>query len=561
MWPSLREFLRVPRELTGKNIRIAVIDGEFPHHPDICTNDRRTSYLVPGMSEPDAQPEVFEAEPGPWGGGWHALCAAAAAGGSGAASGGRYAGLAPEADLFLVAMYSREPGWEGERAHIKALEWVRANWQKHEIRGVLSSRKSQIGSGVLPWQTDRRRILCEELVDQGLLVVSSSGNRPDETTAIAEAAAPSVLSVGGVAIPPDGDPDRARVYPGCRGTTYEGKWVPEVLAPAQNVVLPHRNDEEIEIHYYGRMDELPVRYARTNGTSFSGPALLGAAACVWQAHPGWTACEMKSVLTASTLKNRVWTELRAGLVSVTDAATGGVPMAAHVPAESPFRKWSNLRRESVENRLAILEVAGHDIVRDAILSFIRDDLPQPAVRALYRYARHPEAGIRAASLCALAGGEPSLVNSDCISGALRDDSPVVRMAGVYLLTRRTDLWSGCRESLADCFDDPSLDVRIESLHLARKMAFADFVERIASGLEEDARMGRIANFEARRDALEAITGQRLQLQPVYKPGQPPQGDALRVARVYLACRWMDWLSEQRDVQRVFIQPPPEPPRL
>ncbi len=46
MWPSLRDFLRVPIELTGKNVRIAVIDGEFPNHPDISTNERRTSYLI-----------------------------------------------------------------------------------------------------------------------------------------------------------------------------------------------------------------------------------------------------------------------------------------------------------------------------------------------------------------------------------------------------------------------------------------------------------------------------------------------------------------------------------
>lgn len=549
MWPSLREFLRVPRELTGKDIRIAVIDGEFPRHPDISTDDRRTSYLVPGMSDPDAQPEVFEAEPGPWKGGWHALCAAAAAGGSGAESGGRYTGLAPEADLFLVAMYSREPGWDGERAHIKAMEWVRANWRKYEIRGVLSSRKSQIGSGVLPWQTDRRRVLCEELVDQGLFVVSGSGNRPDETTAIAEAAAPSVLSVGGVAIPPVGDPSCARIYAGCRGTTFEGKWVPEILAPAQNVVLPHRNDEEIETHYFGEMDDLPVRYARTNGTSFSGPALLGAAACVWQAHPNWSAREMKSVLTASALKSREWTVLRAGLVSVSDAVAGGAPMAERRPAKSPFQVWSSLQRGSVEHRLSLFESGDAGEVRDTILSFIGDEFPQRAARAVRRHTRHPEAGVRAASLCALAAGEPSLVHSDCISGALRDVSPVVRMAGVYLLTRRSDLWSECRESLPDCFDDPSLDVRIESLHLARKMAYPGFVERIASGLEEDARMGRIANFAARRDALEAITGQRLPLHPPYKSGQLSQGDALRVARVYLACRWMDWLSENGLVQR------------
>ena len=48
------------------------------------------------------------------------------------------------------------------------------------------------------------------------------------------------------------------------------------------------------------------------------------------------------------------------------------------------------------------------------------------------------------------------------------------------------------------------------------------------GLEEDARMGRIANFAARRDALEAITGQQLPARPPFKSGQPSQGDARRV---------------------------------
>ena len=549
MWASLREFLRIPRELTGRNVRIAVVDGEFPKHPDICTNDRRTSCLVPGMSEPDASPEVFTAEPGPWKGGLHALCAAAAAGGSGAESGGLYTGAAPEADLFLVAMYSREPGWEGEKAHIKALEWVRANWRKYEIRGVLSSRKSQIGSGVLPWQTDRRRILCEELVADGLLVVSSSGNRPDETTAIAEAAAPSVLSVGGVTIPPDGDPDRAMMYHGCRGTTFEGKWVPEVLAPAQNVVLPRRNDEEIETHYYGNMDDLPARYARTNGTSFSGPALLGAAACVWQAHPDWSAGEMKSALISTSLRKSAWSGLRAGLVSVTGAVAEYTPEADHGSVMSPYRHWSTLRKISHEDRLNQIESDNSDDVREAILSFIGDDLPDRTSRAICKQKKHRVPHVRAAALCAIARGRRSLVNSAYALDALRDTSQVVRMAGVYLLTRRSDLWSECAECLADCFDDSSLDVRIESLVLARRMAYPDFAGEIAAGLEEDARTGRVANFAARRDALEAITGQRLPLCPPYVSGQPSQGDPLKVARVYLACRWMDWLSENREMQR------------
>ena len=542
MWPSLRDFLRVPGELTGKNVRIAVIDGEFPNHSDISTNERRTSYLVRGMSEPETSPEIFQSEPGPWSGGWHALCAAAAAGGSGAESQGIYKGVAPEADLFLVAKYSRDPGFENEKAHIKALEWVLHNWRKYEIRGVLSARKSRIGSGLFPWQTDPRRILCEELASEGVLVVSGSGNRPDETTGIAEAAAPSVLSVGGVAIPQDGDPYRARMFQGCRGTTFEEKWIPDILAPAENIVLPHRNDEEIENHFYAKIDDIPFRYARTCGTSFSGPALLGAAACLWQAHPGWTAREMKSALISSSMNRPGWSDLRAGLVSVSGAMANGVPDAARDVA-NPYQNWSLWRKSSLDHRLDGLKSNNPNEVRDIILSFVGDDLPHRAVSLICKQTKHPVDSVRAAALCALAGGPPFQVDSGYILRAFQDSSSIVRMAGVYLLRDHSDLWPECKASLSGLFNDTSLDVRIESLHLARRMAYPDFAERIVAGLEEDARMRRVANFAARRDALEAITGQQLPLKPPYVPGQPSQEDSLRVARVDLARRWEDWLSE------------------
>ncbi|MCE2435342.1 MAG: S8 family serine peptidase [Candidatus Latescibacteria bacterium] len=463
--------------------------------------------------------------------------------GSGAESQGIYRGVAPEADLFLVALYSREPEYDLEKAHIKALEWVLHNWRKYEIRGVLSASKSRIGSGLFPWQTDPRRILCEELASEGVFVVSGSGNRPDETTGIAEAAAPSVLSVGGVAIPPDGDPHRAEMFQGCRGTTFEGKWIPDILAPAENVVLPHRNDEEIENHFYAKMDDIPFRYARTCGTSFSGPALLGAAACLWQAHPSWTAREMKSALISSSLKRSEWSDLRAGLVSVSGAVDNDVAEPPHESVMSPYQNWSFWRKSSLEHRLDRLNSNKPDAVKDVTLSLIGDDLPHRAVSLICKQTKHHIADVRAAALCALLGGPPSQVNSDYILSAFRDSSPIVRMAGVYLLRGRSDLWSECRAFFRDLFDDMSLDVRIESLHLARRMAYPDFAEGIIAGLEEDARMRRVANFAARQDALEAITGQRLPLKPPFVPGQPSQEDSLRVARVNLVHRWEDWLSE------------------
>ena len=542
MWPTLRDFLSVPDELTGKGVRIAVVDGDFPSHPDITTNEQRTTYKVMVM-ESEAQPKVFEAEPRPWKGGAHGLWAAAAAAGSGAESQGLYRGIAPEADLFLVAEYfpgqSEDP--EGRyAAQIKALEWVRDNWRKYEIRAVLSAHRCGIDSSLLPWQTEPIRILCEEIAADGLLVMAGSGNTSDRTAQITEASAPSVLSVGGIAISPDGDLDRAEAFPGSRGTTFEGKWIPEILAPAENVVLPHGTDEEVENHFYSKIDDLPRRYARRLGTSFSGPIALGAAACVWQAHPSWTALEMKTALVASSLKRSQWSDLRAGLVSVEGALAMEATEHPPEPVTSPYRTWSAWRKSSVEYRMDQLGDGDSDQVKDIILSFLGDVFPDAAVKQISKCLIHPEPEVRAATLCVLAS-KTSEVNSEYIKEGFRDVSPIVRSAAVHSLQNCPALWSECSASLSVLFNDPSLDVRYVSIRLADRTALPRFAEAIVSGLEEDARMNRMCHFGARRDALEVITGHRLPLKPPYVDGHPHYSDALRDARVDLARRWEDWL--------------------
>ncbi|MDE2813452.1 MAG: S8 family serine peptidase, partial [Gemmatimonadota bacterium] len=516
MWPTLRDFLSVPDELTGKGVRIAVVDGDFPSHPDITTNEQRTTYKVMVM-ESEPQPKVFEAEPGPWKGGAHGLWAAAAAAGSGAESQGLYRGVAPEADLFLVAEYfpgqSQDP--EGRyAAHIKALEWVRDNWSKYEIRAVLSAKKLGIDSSLLPWQTESTRILCEEIAAAGVLVMAGSGNTSDRTAGLTEPAAPSVFSVGGIAISSDGDLDQAEAFPGSRGTTFEGKWIPEILAPAENIVLPHGTDEEIENHFYDKIDDLPRRYARTLGTSFSGPIALGAAACVWQAHPSWTVLKMKTALIASSIKRPQWSNLRAGLVSVEGALAMEATEHPPEPVTSPYQTWSEWRKRSVEYRMDQLSAGDSDQVRDVILSFVGNPFPDEALQSISECLNHPKPDVRAATLCALAS-KTSEVNPDYIKAGFRDVAPIVRSAAVYLLQNCPALWSECGASLSGLFNDPSLDVRYVSFNLARRMAHPRFAEEIVSGLEEDARMGRISNFAARRDALEAITGHRLPERPPY----------------------------------------------
>ena len=542
MWPTLRDFLQVPAELTGKGVRIAVVDGKFPNHPDISTDSHRTTHIVSVMdSEP--RPEVFHTQPEPWAGSSHALRAAAGAGGSGAASQGLYTGIAPEADLFLIAMYFPEHKSNPDKylPAMKALEWVRDNWRKYEIRAVMAARAFRTDAGLLPWQMEPLRILCEELASEGVLVISGTGNVPDQTAIISQTASPSVLSVGGIIIPPSGDPSRSEIYQGCRGTTFEGKWVPEILAPAANIVLPDKTDGEIAHPLHAKMDNLPSGYARTNGTSFSGPILLGTAACLWQAHPNWTASKMKSALIASSRQEPQWSDLRAGLVSVRDALV--IKETERTPESSitPYRNWLSWRSSPLEQRLVKLNSTNPEEVKDTILSFLGDAIPLQAIEPIVEHLKHPIADVRTVALCALAA-EPAQINTNYILGAFQDSSPNVRMAGVYLLQKCQNLWLDCKTSFCDLFNDASLDVRYQSLIQAAKMPYPDFTEPIAAGLEEDARMGRVANFGVRRDALEAITGQRFPLDSPPEPGKIPHSNSVRNARMDLARRWEDWLS-------------------
>ena len=190
-----------------------------------------------------------------------------------------------------------------------------------------------------------------------------------------------------------------------------------------------------------------------------------------------------------------------------------------------------------------LSAGDSEQVKDIILSFVGDPFPDAALQSISECLNHPKSEVRAAALCALAS-KTSEVNPDYIKEGFRDVAPIVRSAAVYLLQNCPALWSECSASLSVLFNDPSLDVRYVSFNLARRMAHPRFAEEIVSGLEEDARMNRISNFAARRDALEAITGHRLPLKASLRAWTSVLlGRALRDARVDLARRWEDWLRQ------------------
>lgn len=534
-WSSIREFLRIPQDLTGKSVGIAIIDSNFPNHPDIATNTNRNTYIV--KLETDPHPALMVSDDGPWNRGLHGLWTAASAAGSGHLSQGHYAGAAPDADLYLLQTGRFNTVEEIESKFITALNWLSVNWRRFNIRGVVLTVASTRDTGLLPWQADPIRIHCEQLANDGLLVVVASGNTK-ELTCSGPASSPSVLSVGGVIMPEDADIHHAKPYHGCRGTTFEGKWVPEILAPAENVVLPmpFQSPEERQNHFTAPYDYLPEGYARTEGTSYAGPIILGCAACIWQAHPHWTANQVKFAIQRSSVMSKMWEELDAGLVNVSLA----VNMAPEDdPTNKPFSRWCSWKNKDESERLESMKDEDEQVIATALLSFCGEKIPSEIAVQMKALLVHQSNKIRAAAITAL-GLHSDKISSGDLRRLLHDDNNYVRMAALFALSRCPDMWDELTYEVIRLFSDADLNLRYCAIELASTIKNQCFIEPLISGLYDDAINEQVSTFGERCNSLEAITGITFDPVPEWREGQCPYSERTTQARLHIAQKWVQW---------------------
>jgi len=537
-WPSIRHFLQIPHHLTGKGVGIAVVDGRFPTHPDIAATSRRNTYLVK-TSEPDPVPSLMTADDGPWTKGRHGLAAAAAAAGSGLISQGLYTGAAPDADLYLLETGRLDTDQDVECKIAAALDWLFLNWRRYRIRGVVITIAATRDTGLLPWQADPIRIGCEKLAADGLLVVAATGNT-QELTSNGPASSPSVLSVGGVIVPENADIPYAKPYYGCRGTTFEGKWVPEIVAPAKNIVLPmpFKSQEERERHFTATTDNLPDGYARTEGTSFAAPIVLGCAACLWQARPNWTARQVQSAIVASSIRIGGWEELHAGLVDV-KAANHAIASVEEV--DPPYTLWSSWKQKDSFERLKTMKAQDEASIVSAVLSHCESPISPEEQEQVLFLAGSRSGRVRAAAVTALAFCQEALSIQDYCR-ILRDDNQFVRMAALFALSRSPGLHHMLKDEVAGLFSDNDLDIRYCAIKLAGGMRDEALVKPLLIGIEDDAVHERVSIFAARCSALQTITGIQFEPEPRWLEEQGIYSERSTQGRVHIARKWGQWAS-------------------
>ncbi|WP_165769165.1 S8 family serine peptidase [Virgibacillus profundi] len=536
-WTSIRDFLSIPKNGTGNGVKIAIIDEIFHSHPEIISNQNRNTFLVKTHTPNTAPIKLTKETQNNIG--LHGLWTAAAAGGTGLLSNGIYAGTAPEADMYLIEAGKLNTMEDIETNIGNALVWVKENAARYGIRGVVLTIVGQRDTGLLPWQADPLRILCEELAHKGILVVVASGNNCELTSA--SVASPSVLAVGGVLLPENGEIQDAESFPGSRGLTFDAKWNPDILSPAMNVVLPFpfKSDEERLNHYSFMNDNLPPNYARQWGTSYAAPIVLGLAACIWQQYPNWSAEQVKTALVSNSVFHKNWDSLKAGLATG-DVLKYGSNHCDRTIGISSYLRWKYWKEQPLPKKLDMLNSENHEVI-DIILSLLPEKVSVEAINSLQKLLYHPSEKVRTVAITVLST-QPSIISSLDILHCLQDDSPNVKMGGLYALRFCPVFWEELTLALCTLINNENTDIRYNACKLAFEIKSKQFIKPLIDGLEEDARSKRIGTFGKRHLALELITGIEIARDPEWQEGEDPYSNRSINALLKIASKWKTLLT-------------------
>jgi subtilisin family serine protease len=378
--------------LTGQGVTVAVLDtGIALDHPDFAGRIVDTRSFVDG--EPDASD-----------GSGHGTHVASIVAGSGAAGGGQYQGVAPDAQL-LVGKVCDQFGFCPDSSLIAGMEWAAQN-------GATVVNLS-LGGPNTPEVDPLEQAIDELTAQHGTLFVAAAGNSDSCGGRVGSpSTADAALSVGAV------DRDDQIAFFSCHGPRIgDGAIKPDIAAPGVDIVASRAAGTPL-----GDFDPVDDAYARLSGTSMATPHVAGAAAILSQLHPEWRAAELKSALmvSASGAQDQNAFAVGAGRVDVAaaiDATVFTAPISLNFGiAPAPHDDDEPIRRTVVYRNRGASQVA-FQLRLDA-----KGPFGEPAADGMFT--------VDPAELTIPAGGEaPVTVTADTRAGG-----PDGRYSGVLIAT-------------------------------------------------------------------------------------------------------------------------------
>ncbi|MEV5850570.1 S8 family serine peptidase [Streptomyces sp. NPDC051985] len=300
---------------TGKGVKVAVLDSGWDHdHPDLQGKVTAEHNFVNGTD--DASDDNG-----------HGTHVAGIIAGSGAASNGRYEGVAPDASL-LVGKVMSASGSGFSSDIIAGMEWAVA--QGADVVNM------SLGSTAPTDGTDPLSQAVNTLSAQSktLFVVAAGNSGPDAPTVGAPGSADAALTVGAV------DSTGAIASFSSRGPRLtDGAIKPDITAPGVNVISARAKGTLIgDYDPAGPDGPIDDNYTALSGTSMATPATAGAVALLSQEHPDWSGGQLKTAImsTASPRSQESAYAQGNGLVDLARATTQTVTSSPASLMVGPF---------------------------------------------------------------------------------------------------------------------------------------------------------------------------------------------------------------------------------
>jgi subtilisin family serine protease len=253
----------------GSGVRVAVLDtGIDATHPDLAGKVVAQHNFTDGVE--DDRDLVG-----------HGTHVASTIAGSGAASDGRYKGVAPSAQLLDGKVCVDDECLES---------WIIAGMQWAAAEQHAAVANMSLGGADTPGVDPLEEAVQTLTEHYGTLFVIAAGNDGGDQWVSSPATADAALAVGAV------DASDALAYFSSRGPRMGDFAIkPDITAPGVDITAANSKD--------GRLGQAGEPYTTLSGTSMATPHVTGSAAILAQRHPDWSAATLKSALMGSAAPN------------------------------------------------------------------------------------------------------------------------------------------------------------------------------------------------------------------------------------------------------------------
>jgi serine protease AprX len=277
---------------TGSGVTVALIDTGVADVPDLAGRVLTVTNDLTGETAPCVN---FSGEPDCGDSYGHGTFLAGIIAGNGAASGGTWKGVAPEANIVSIKIGGRD-GSADVSAVLAAMQWTVSFKDRYGIKVVNLSLGT---NSTQTYRTDPLNYAVERAWDAGLaVVVSASNTGPAAGTISKPGDDPLVITVGAV-------DDRGTAGTGddmlpnfsSRGpTAADGLAKPDVVAPGAHIVSLRAIGSAVDVNFPNYVDGA---YRQGSGTSMSAAVVSGSIALMLQANPTMTPDRVKYALTST----------------------------------------------------------------------------------------------------------------------------------------------------------------------------------------------------------------------------------------------------------------------